>query len=1473
MRLVTGSRASGGARWPTRLRNVAAVAATCLVAALLAAAPATAAAPCQDTSSATGGYTVRVCLTEPATGQSVTGKIPVTATFSVVSGSSPGIQRMVFTLNGQYVLTDYQSPYTFTLDTGRFVDGAYTLAAHALLRDASTTTDATVELTFANGITSPPVNTKTFTPAQGKPAAAGDPYVVAAAGDGAGGDASETAVNNLIAGMNPNLLLYLGDVYEKGTPTEFDNWYGPEAPGNTFYGRFRSITLPVVGNHEFEGNQAPGYFDYWDNPPHYYSVDRHGWHLIALDANSAFGQTAAGTGQYNWLQNDLAGNTQPCTLVFYHQARWNIGDEGPSLYLDPFWKLFAQYGVDLVVNGHDHTYQRWEPLDGDGNPSPTGVTELIDGAGGHATGGFPSSDSRVAASFSQFGAIQLKLNAGGAGYSFKNTSGSTLDSGSVKCDPTASDTVSPTAPTSLTATSVYKTRIDLSWTAATDNVGVTRYEIYRDGALLDTIGAATSYSDNTVTAGSTHTYTVRAVDDAGNKSPDSNAATATTPSTSVLFHDGFETGDLSLWTNPAATTNPPNSGLVAEQSDVFAGGWAAESKSTGGGASAWHVLDQPESALSASLRFKVIGSHSSTVNLLRMRNGAASSGPIATVGLSSTNRLTLRPDGGASPATVTSGTSVSAGAWHALQLRIQVNGTSSTTQVTLDGNVVPDLSLSTDLGTSPVAKLEIGDPGSATTAKSWDVAFDEVAYDRDSIGDLGPPTAPTGLTAQVSSNLAVDLSWKAASDDVAVTGYDIYRDGTRIDSVGSVTSYRDATVKPGTSYTYQVKAKDAAGNTSAFSNSVVVQTSEAFTDGFESGDLSKWSTVNGLTVSQQDVDTGSWAARASSTGAAASAQATIASPSTDLYYRVRFKLESALQNNVNLLRFRTPTNGAIATAYVTSAGKLGYRNDVAGTTNTTGTVVSTGTWHELQLHAQIADTAGKVELYLDGQTAVSQTEALGTTPIGKVELGDPSTGRTFDVAFDNVVVNSSQVQDVSAPTAPANLTTTGTTKDSVTLGWDPASDDVGVVGYRVYRNGTAITKVSGSDLSYTDTGLPDGTTYSYAVTAVDAVGHESPPSNTVSASTSDATVPTSPTNLTASAAAGKVDLAWSAATDNTGVTGYRVYRDDLTQPLATIGPVLSYTDSTVASGTAYTYRVSAFDKDGNESDKSAPATVTSIDTVAPTAPATPTAMALSDVSAQVTWTASTDAGGVVGYDVYRNGSATPVGSVSGSSLSYTDTGVTADSPVSYTVKARDAAGNVSPDSATASTRTWVFGDGFESGDFRRWTNSTAIQATTLQAFSGSYGAEAASQKTNAAYAVRTLPSTYSDLYYDLRFKMVTGKSANTDVLRFRTASGTNLLSLYYSDKKMLALQNDVSNTPTVSNVAVPVGIWQEAQVHLVVNGTSSKIEVWFNGNPVTALTTTANLGTVPIGQVVAGETTTGRSYDFAVDDVRVTRTR
>ncbi|GGM90359.1 hypothetical protein GCM10010106_42390 [Thermopolyspora flexuosa] len=177
--------------------------------------------------------------------------------------------------------------------------------------------------------------------------------------------------------------------------------------------------------------------------------------------------------------------------------------------------------------------------------------------------------------------------------------------------------------------------------------------------------------------------------------------------------------------------------------------------------------------------------------------------------------------------------------------------------------------------------------------------------------------------------------------------------------------------------------------------------------------------------------------------------------------------------------------------------------------------------------------------------------------------------------------------DTTPPSAPGNLRATGTTSTSVSLAWNAATDNVGVTGYDVYRNGTRITTVTGT--SHTDTGLSPSTTYTYTVRARDAAGNVSQPSNQISATTqsgggSDTTPPSAPGNLRVTGTtSASVSLAWNAATDNVGVTGYDVYRNG-TRITTVTGT--SHTDTGLSPSTTYTYTVRAKDAAGNVSQPS-----------------------------------------------------------------------------------------------------------------------------------------------------------------------------------------------------------------------------------------------------------------------------------------------
>ena len=160
----------------------------------------------------------------------------------------------------------------------------------------------------------------------------------------------------------------------------------------------------------------------------------------------------------------------------------------------------------------------------------------------------------------------------------------------------------------------------------------------------------------------------------------------------------------------------------------------------------------------------------------------------------------------------------------------------------------------------------------------------------------------------------------------------------------------------------------------------------------------------------------------------------------------------------------------------------------------------------------------------------------------------------------------------------ANLTANAVGGGQADLAWEAATDNVGVTGYRIYRNDQLVATIDPAT-SYSDT-VPPGD-YTYVVRALDAAGHESAPSNAADVTVPDTEHPTPPENLTATAVSpSQIDLAWEASADNVAVTSYEIYRDDAL--LTTIGPATSYSDSVIAPAT-HKYEVRALDAAGNVS--------------------------------------------------------------------------------------------------------------------------------------------------------------------------------------------------------------------------------------------------------------------------------------------------
>jgi len=319
------------------------------------------------------------------------------------------------------------------------------------------------------------------------------------------------------------------------------------------------------------------------------------------------------------------------------------------------------------------------------------------------------------------------------------------------------------------------------------------------------------------------------------------------------------------------------------------------------------------------------------------------------------------------------------------------------------------------------------------------------------------------------------------------------------------------------------------------------------------------------------------------------------------------------------------------------------------------------------------------QVFRDGAPVANVTTGTSYADTG---LSDGTSYQYTVAAYDaagNVSAQSPAVTavtpDVTPPSVPGGLAAAATSSGSeVDLSWNASTDNVGVAGYQVFRDGTPVAEVT-SGTSYADTGLSDATSYQYTVAAYDAAGNVSAQSPAVTAVTPDVTPPSVPTGLELALAAKSISLSWAASTDNVGVTGYAIYRNGTKIATTTS---LAYSNTSVAQGKTYTYSVAAYDAAGNQSAQSAAQVMTFPDTTPPSVPTGLTAAAAASGSqVNLSWTASTDNVAVAGYKVFRNG--TQVAEVT-SGTSYADTGLSEGTSYRYTVAAYDAAGNTSAQS-------------------------------------------------------------------------------------------------------------------------------------------------------------------------------------------------
>jgi Calcineurin-like phosphoesterase len=263
---------------------------------------------------------------------------------------------------------------------------------------------------------------------------ASDTVILVGAGDiaecGSTGDEATAALLDRI----PGTVFTTGDnAYRRGTAEEFARCYGPS------WGRHRSRTRPVPGNHDYRSAQGAPYYEYFGAfagipGVGYYSYDLGAWHLIALNSNIPMGD---GSPQARWLRADLAATPARCVLAYWHHPRYSSGTEhGSDARSAAAWQALYDAGAEIVLGGHEHNYERFAPQGPDAAPEAArGIREFVVGTGGadHYPLGPPIANSEVRNN-DTWGVLKLTLFPDGYRWEFVPVAGRTFtDTGTGRC--------------------------------------------------------------------------------------------------------------------------------------------------------------------------------------------------------------------------------------------------------------------------------------------------------------------------------------------------------------------------------------------------------------------------------------------------------------------------------------------------------------------------------------------------------------------------------------------------------------------------------------------------------------------------------------------------------------------------------------------------------------------------------------------------------------------------------------------------------------------------------------------------------------------------------------------------------------------------------------------------------------------------------------------------------------------------------
>ncbi len=272
---------------------------------------------------------------------------------------------------------------------------------------------------------------------------AGDIAVCGTNGDEATGQIVDSVLTADSAAKVGSVVVTLGDnAYPSGSAgveNDFPRCFSPSWGA----ARIMGVIHPAPGNHDYDSGTGEPYFTYFGeragpSGKGYYSYDVGEWHVISLNSELYFKHASPSEArqQEDWLRNDLNDHRSLCTLAYFHRPLFSSGDYGGTREMQPLWSILYEGGVDLVLNGHEHHYERFLPQTPAGAvDSAKGIAQIIAGTGGGELRGvhYPVARNSVSRIHGHFGVLKLTLGAGEYRHAFLDTDGRVWDTGGGNC--------------------------------------------------------------------------------------------------------------------------------------------------------------------------------------------------------------------------------------------------------------------------------------------------------------------------------------------------------------------------------------------------------------------------------------------------------------------------------------------------------------------------------------------------------------------------------------------------------------------------------------------------------------------------------------------------------------------------------------------------------------------------------------------------------------------------------------------------------------------------------------------------------------------------------------------------------------------------------------------------------------------------------------------------------------------------------